>query len=177
MSVTTSDLKSMMSRVRKPDAVAAPAALAKPPAPPSHLAPPPPHEGPPKPPPTAAPVPADAAPLQPAAVPVEAVTASEEVTEEAEESTDIGSILGEIMRDEELMTRILGILYRAKKKDPNGGAVAIMPMEKELGIARESATFVLNYMKTKHIIEADDKSRNIITVEGIDFLRARLSNK
>ncbi len=47
-------------------------------------------------------------------------------------------------------------------------------MERELGIPRESATFVLNYMKTKQIIVADDKSRNLITVEGIDFLRAQL---
>lgn len=139
MSVTTHDLKSMLNRVRKPDAPKpeAPAVAAPPPAP----------------------EPARAAVEEP----------------EASEATDIGSILEEIVRDEELMTRILGVLYRAKKKNPHGGSVAIMPMEKELGIARESASFVLNYMKTKHLIEADDKSRNLITVEGIDFLRARLT--
>jgi hypothetical protein len=115
--------------------------------------------------PAADPPPAPAEPAHPPAV--------EEAA--ASEATDIGSILEEIVRDEELMTRILGVLYRAKKKNPHGGAVAIMPMEKELGIARESASFVLNYMKTKHLIEADDKSRNLITVEGIDFLRARLT--
>ena len=138
MSVTTHDLKSMLNRVRKPDA-------------PKQEAP------------TAAPPPAPETPAPPG------------VEEAAAESTDIGSILDEIARDEELMTRILGVLYGAKKKNPHGGAVAIMPMEKELGIARESASFVLSYMKTKLLIEADDKSRNLITVEGIDFLRARLT--
>ena len=138
MSVTTHDLKSMLNRVRKPDAPKQEAA-------------------------TAAPPPAPETPAPPV------------VEEAAAESTDIGSILDEIVRDEELMTRILGVLYRAKKKNPHGGAVAIMPMEKELGIARESASFVRSYMKTKHLIEADDKSRNLITVEGIDFLRARLT--
>jgi hypothetical protein len=138
----------MLSRVRKADA---PAPLAK--------------EKQPDPP---APTP------EPAAAALPPATAPEEAPEEVQ-SNDIGSILDEIVRDEELITRILGVLYRAKKKSPNGGAVAIMPMEKELGIPRESATFVLNYMKTKHFIEADDKSRNMITVDGIDFLRTRLS--
>jgi hypothetical protein len=141
MSVSTNDLLSMLNRVRKPDAPAAP---------------------------SAAPAPA-------AAVAEAEHSAPGAGGDDLGEPTDIGTILAEIHRDEELMTRILGILYRAKKRSPNGGAVAIMPMERELGIARESATFVLNYMKTKHLIEADDKSRNLITVEGIDFLRERLS--
>ena len=167
MSVTANDLKSMLSRVRRPDAPAAPLASSAPKQQPS-------------------PVPAAVAPVKtaPVAVPVEPAVpealarqgeASQEGEDASGEATDVGSVLGEIVKDEELMTRILGILYRAKKKSPNGGAVAIMPMEKELGIARESATFVLNYMKTKQIIVADDKSRNLITVEGIDFLRAQLS--
>ena len=146
MSVTAHDLKSMMNKVRRVD-------------PPS----PPPNQPPSAPPP--APRTQEPAP-QAAAV---------DDTPVAAELTDIGSILEEIVRDEELMTRILGVLYRAKKKSPNGGAIAIIPMEKELGIARESATFVLNYLKTKRLIETDDKSRNIITVEGVDFLRAELS--
>lgn len=141
MSVSSHDLKSMLSKVRKADAPAPAAAVPPPPA-----------------------------PEAPAII-----LAVEEPAAEEVQSTDIGSIIDEILRDEELMTRILGVLYRAKKKSPNGGAVAIMPMEKELGIPRESATFVLNYMKTKHFIEADDKSRNLITVDGIDFLRTRLS--
>jgi len=150
MSVTAHDLKSMLSKVRKADA--APAV---------------------KPEPAPVPVAVASPPLAPTPPPVAAAPAEE--VQPAGQSTDVGAILDEIMRDLELMTRILGILYRAKKKSPNGGAVAIMPMEKELGIERESATFVLNYMKTKHLIEADDQSRNMITVEGIDFLRARLS--
>jgi hypothetical protein len=142
MSVSTNDLMSMLSRVRKPDAAAAP----------------------------------PSGPAAPTPVAVEAEhSAPGAGGDDLGEPTDIGTILAEIHRDEELMTRILGILYRAKKRAPNGGAVAIMPMERELGIARESATFVLNYMKTKRLIESDDKSRNLITVEGVDFLRERLS--
>ncbi len=171
MSVTSSDLKSMLNRVRKPDApVAAGAMEPKKPA----ASPP----NPPRPEVAAAPAVGGAVAVQAEGTPP-AVELLYQVPQEDDDcggaGTDVGSVLGEIVKDEELMTRILGILYRAKKKSPNGGAVAIMPMEKELGIARESATFVLNYMKTKQIIVADDKSRNLITVEGIDFLRAQLS--
>lgn len=137
MSVSTSDLKSMMNRVRR-----------DPPAPPPEPA------AAPSPPPVAA----SAAPA-----PLE------------EEGTDVNSILMEIQRDEELLLRILGLLYRAKKKNPNGGAVAIPAMEKDLGLARESATFVLNYMKAKKLLEADDKSRNMITVDGIEYLQNKLN--
>lgn len=146
MSVTAHDLKSMLSRVRKPEAEA-PSFQPKSPGPP---------------------------PSPVASAPVPAVAPATTETAEAGPSEG-GSVFEEIVRDEELLMGILGILYRAKKKSPNGGAVAIMPMEKELGIVRESATFILNYMKTKHYIEADDQSRNAITVEGIDFLRTRLT--
>jgi hypothetical protein len=164
MSVTSNDLKSMLSRVRRADAVPPPSIRPKQILPPD------------QPPPASVP---QEAPQQvtAAAAPAGASDPASQTPEEVlvSGSTDVGSILSEIMEDEDLMTRILGILYRAKKQSPNAGAVAIMPMERELGIARESATFVLNYMKTKHFIEADDKSRNLITVEGIDFLRTRLS--
>ncbi len=156
MSVTSHDLKSMLNRVRKPD-TEAPSFQPKSPAPP--------------PPPVAAtPVPA-VAPVVPTVV-----TAVPAPTETAEAGPgEVGSVFDEIAQDEQLLLGILGILYRAKKKNPLSGAVAIMPMERELGIARESATFILNYMKTKHYIEADDQSRNVITVEGIDLLRTRLT--
>lgn len=156
MSVTSHDLKSMLSRVRKPDAEA-PSFQPKSPAPPP-------------PPVAAAPVPA-VAPVVPTVV--AAVPAPTETAEAG--PGEGGSVFDEIARDEQLLLGILGILYRAKKKNPQSGAVAIMPMERELGIARESATFILNYMKTKHYIEADDQSRNVITVEGIDLLRTRLT--
>ena len=156
MSVSSNDLKSMLSRVRGAEGLAQPPKPKQPPAP--------------------LPPPEEATGSGGAAASAAATAVAEESAETLEsESTDIGTILSEIMEDEELMTRILGILYRAKKKTPHGGAVAIIPMERELGIERESATFVLNYMKTKRYIETDDKSRNIITVVGIDFLRARVT--
>ena len=144
----------MLSRVRKPDAQPSSAS--------------------PKSPAAAAPVPVSPAPPAVSPAVTTALPAAATETGEAEPGV-VGSVFEEIAQDEELLMGILGILYRAKKRNPNAGAVAIMPMEKELGIARESATFILNYMKTKHYIEADDQSRNVITVEGIDLLRERLT--
>lgn len=105
--------------------------------------------------------------------PVEAAAAAAAPPAE-EERYDILSILKEIEADEELLMRILGMLYRAKKKNPNAGAISIIDMEKQLGLARESGTFVINYMKARKLIETNDKSANMITVEGIEYLRNKL---
>jgi hypothetical protein len=80
----------------------------------------------------------------------------------------------ELHADEVLLERILGLLYRAKKKNPLSGAVSILDMEKSLGLEREAATFVMDYMKSTKIIQMDDKSRMTITVPGIDYLRRSL---
>ncbi|HEU0123432.1 MAG TPA: hypothetical protein VFQ91_23080 [Bryobacteraceae bacterium] len=84
---------------------------------------------------------------------------------------ELADLRAELVNDEVLIQRILGLLYRHKKKNPNGGYISILDMERTLQIEREGATFVMSYMKTQKVIEMDDKSRMAITVPGIDYLR------
>ncbi len=92
----------------------------------------------------------------------------------AEPAVDLLDLHAELHADEVLLERILGLLYRAKKKNPLSGAISILDMEKSLGLEREAATFVMDYMKSTKIIQMDDKSRMSITVAGIDYLRRSL---
>jgi hypothetical protein len=91
-----------------------------------------------------------------------------------QEEEELADLRAELLSDEVLIQRMLGLLYRCKKKNPNGGFISILDMEKALGIEREGASFVMSYMKTTKIIEMDDKSRMAITVPGIDYLRGVL---
>ena len=93
------------------------------------------------------------------------------IEEKAEKLADLRA---ELFSDEVLIQRILGMLYRCKKKNPNSGYISILDMEKTLKIEREGASFVMSYMKTQKIIEMDDKSRMAITVPGIMYLRSVL---
>ena len=92
----------------------------------------------------------------------------------AQEKEELDDLRAELYLDELLIQRILGLLYRCKKKNPNSGFLSILDMERILGIEREGASFVMAYMKTTKIIEMDDKSRMAITVPGIDYLRSLL---
>jgi hypothetical protein len=91
-----------------------------------------------------------------------------------QEEEELADLRAELLADEVLIQRMLGLLYRCKKKNPNSGFISILDMEKALSIEREGATFVMAYMKTTKIIEMDDKSRMAITVPGIDYLRGVL---
>lgn len=103
----------------------------------------------------------------PAAEPPVASSPQESTTSDR----DLANLRAELESDETLLRRILGMLYRSKKENPNGGAISILVMEKVLGLEREGAAFVMMYMKSKKVIEMDDKSRLSITVSGIDYLR------
>lgn len=86
---------------------------------------------------------------------------------------DLESLRAVLREDEELIERLLGMLYRVRKLNPHViAAVSIIEIEKRLGLPREGGTFIFGYLKTKRFIEADDKSRLAITVEGIDYLRS-----
>ena len=91
-----------------------------------------------------------------------------------QEEEELADLRDELLSDEVLIQRILGLLYRCKKENPNGGYISILDMERLLNIEREGASFVMSYMKTLKIIEMDDKSRMAITVPGIDYLRGVL---
>ena len=91
-----------------------------------------------------------------------------------QEEAELAELRAELLADEVLIQRMLGLLYRCKKKNPHGGFISILDMEKQLGVEREGASFVMSYMKTTKVIEMDDKSRMAITVPGIDYLRGVL---
>lgn len=91
-----------------------------------------------------------------------------------QEEEELADLRDELLSDEILIQRILGLLYRCKKENPNGGYISILDMERLLHVEREGATFVMSYMKTQKVIEMDDKSRMAITVPGIDYLRGVL---
>lgn len=92
----------------------------------------------------------------------------------AQSASDLAEIQAELLADETLLLRILGMLYLQKKRNIVGYAVSIIDVEKRMGLPREGATFVCEYMKYKRLVLADDKSRFTITVEGIDYLRRGL---
>jgi hypothetical protein len=91
-----------------------------------------------------------------------------------EQEEELADLRAELFGDEVLIQRILGLLYRCKKKNPNSGYLSILDMERILKVEREGASFVMSYMKTQKIIEMDDKSRMAITVPGIIYLRSVL---
>ena len=91
-----------------------------------------------------------------------------------EQEEELADLRAELFGDEVLIQRILGLLYRCKKKNPNSGYLSILDMERILKIEREGASFVMSYMKTQKVIEMDDKSRMAITVPGIIYLRSVL---
>lgn len=94
--------------------------------------------------------------------------------EATQSASDLAEIQSELLSDETLLLRILGMLYLSKKRNIVGYAVSIIDVEKRMGLPREGATFVCDYMKYKRLVLADDKSRFTITVEGIDYLRRGL---
>jgi hypothetical protein len=109
--------------------------------------------------------------VEPVAVDVPEPRPVAKIEEQEEELADLRA---ELFGDEVLIQRILGLLYRCKKKNPNGGYLSILDMERILKIEREGASFVMSYMKNQKVIEMDDKSRMAITVPGIIYLRSVL---
>ncbi len=91
-----------------------------------------------------------------------------------DEKVELEDLRNELHGDEVLIQRILGMLYRRKKKSPDSGYISILDLEEILGIEREGAAFVMSYMKNQKVIEMDDKSRMSITVTGIIYLRTVL---
>ena len=149
MALDTVDLISLLRRARKPVAEPGPAEIT-----------------------VESPEPAAPEPIPitaPVAIPI--VKPVAKIEEQAEELADLRA---ELFSDEVLIQRILGLLYRCKKKNPNSGYISILDMERTLNIEREGASFVMSYMKTQKTIEMDDKSRMAITVPGIIYLRSVL---
>ena len=149
MALDTVDLISLLSRARKPVSEPGPGEIA-----------------------VKSPEPA-APETSPMAGPV-AKSISKPIAKIEEQAEELADLRAELFSDEVLIQRILGLLYRCKKKNPNSGYISILDMEKTLKIEREGASFVMSYMKTQKTIEMDDKSRMAITVPGIIYLRSVL---
>ncbi|MBI2686405.1 MAG: hypothetical protein HYX27_08820 [Acidobacteria bacterium] len=115
----------------------------------------------------------EAAPVAVAAAPAPDLDPPAQITR-VEAAEELAGLRAELYADEVLIRRILGLLYRCKKKNPNSGYLSILDMERTLHVEREGASFVMSYMKTQKVIEMDDKSRMAITVPGIEYLRSVL---
>jgi hypothetical protein len=176
MPISSVDLISLLDKVKKgnadPAAGASPATAAKSSAQAPAAAP------------SKAAAPAPSAPAPKAAEQVEVTIPAPrtDLIMPEESGNDLETLRAVLQEDEELIEKLLGLLYRVRKLNPHGiAAVSIIEIEKRLGLPREGGTFIYSYLKTKRLIEADDKSRFAITVEGIDYLRevvmARLNQR
>lgn len=72
--------------------------------------------------------------------------------------------------DQRIFHGILSLLYIARRRDPVGGGMAPMHMERLLGVDREHLTFPLWYLKQRGYIEVLENGLTAISVEGIDKL-------
>ncbi|GEM_PF-6693218 len=106
----------------------------------------------------------------------EAAVANEQTVSDGSEqaANHLMALQEELSCDETLILRILGMLYLTKKRNVVNVAVSIFDVEKQMGLPRQGATFVCEYMNKKNLVLADDQSRFTITVEGIDYLRQTL---
>jgi hypothetical protein len=87
---------------------------------------------------------------------------------------ELAGVRSELLADQTLILRMLALLYLSKKRNIIGYAISILDLEKNLGLPREGATFVCDYLKYRRLVLVDDKSRFTITVEGIEYLRQSL---
>lgn len=96
---------------------------------------------------------------------------AEAVEPAAFKALDLDELGREILHDLEIELKILGMLYREKKREPDIGAIFVADMAKILGVSREALAFPITYLKMSKHIESDDRSRVLITVSGIEYLR------
>jgi len=93
---------------------------------------------------------------------------------EPDNTLELDLVRSELQADEQLILRILAKLYLSKKRNRMGYAISIIDLEKNLGLPREGAAFVCDYLKYRRLVLSDDKSRFTITVEGIEYMRRSL---
>jgi hypothetical protein len=72
--------------------------------------------------------------------------------------------------DQRLFHGILSLLYIARRRDPTGGGMAPMHLERLLDVDREHLNFPLWYLKERGHIETLENGLIAISVEGIDKL-------
>jgi hypothetical protein len=72
--------------------------------------------------------------------------------------------------DQRVFHGILSLLYIARRRDPIGGGMAPLHLERLLGVDREHLTFPLWYLKQRGYIETLENGLIAISVDGIDRL-------
>jgi curved DNA-binding protein CbpA len=72
--------------------------------------------------------------------------------------------------DQRLFHGILSLLYIARRRDPIGGGMAPLHLERLLGVDREHLNFPLWYLKQRGYIETLESGLIAISVDGIDRL-------
>jgi len=75
--------------------------------------------------------------------------------------------------DRRMFHGILSLLYIARRRDPRGGGLGSVTLEKMLGCPQQHLEFPLWYLKARGWIQILDTGQVAITVEGIDKLSNR----
>ena len=76
-------------------------------------------------------------------------------------------------QDRRLFHAILSLLYVARRRDPEGGGMGPVHLERMLGTPREHLEFPLWYLRQRGWVEALDNGLLAISVEGIDKLGSK----
>ena len=83
---------------------------------------------------------------------------------------DQGSAQDGREQDKRIFHGVLSLLYVARRRDPEGGGLGVVHLERMLGVPREHLDFPLWYLKRRGWIESLVGGRLAITVEGVDVL-------
>ncbi len=76
-------------------------------------------------------------------------------------------------QDQRIFHGILSLLYVARRRDPEGGGLGPVHLERTLGTPREHLGFPVWYLKRRGFIETNPNGLLAITVAGVDELGSR----
>ena len=65
---------------------------------------------------------------------------------------------------------VLEVLYTKRRMEQNQASIYLMDLEKMIGRPREHLEFTIWYLVQKKLIQYDENSRLILTVEGAEYL-------
>ena len=71
---------------------------------------------------------------------------------------------------------ILCLLYAKRRANPDYAALSVLDLEQLMAFPREHLQFGIWYLKSKRLVQQDDRSSFHITFEGVDFLENQIPN-
>ena len=83
---------------------------------------------------------------------------------------DQGSAADGREQDRRIFHGVLSLLYVARRRDPEGGGLGVVHLERTLGVPREHLEFPMWYLRRRGWIETLNGGQIAITVEGVDML-------